>query len=116
MKIVCIAGPDIGKVVTSTCGKLLEVCCQHPNQTSSSNCPKENYDYDYSGEDYEDDIFGSTDDDSSYEDTITYNDDEQDIEDDIFRTGPTSGSPIQCGKRNNNGLAQIADLKVSISK
>jgi len=111
----CLTGPDISKVVTSTCGKLLDVCCQHPNQTAQQNCPEENSEYDDYGLDYNDDIFGSDEEDRTFK-TNNKDDINSDVDNDIFQDGPAAGSPGLCGKRNTNGLAQTENLKPSVDE
>ena len=83
-------------MVTSQCDKLIEVCCQHPKSPTKKKCA------DYDNFDDNDDIFGI------YEEPL----DDTDYEDDIFGEGPVTGTPGQCGKRNNQVLAQLSDLKV----
>lgn len=70
----------------------------------------------------DDEIFGTdeNDDNSGTDDyydifgTDTGNDDGSGIDDKIFGEGPATGTPGQCGKRNNEGLDRISDLEVTL--
>jgi hypothetical protein len=125
------AEPDPNEVVTSKCGKLLEVCCRHPAQSTPPKCQPNNngdidetdyYDktdnYDVFGTDddifgTDDDIFGSEDDifgsDGEDEEDGNLEEDEEDFDVDIFGEGPATGTPGQCGKRNNEGVTRNLD-------
>eukprot|EP00092_Neocalanus_flemingeri_P046630 GFUD01052514.1.p1 GENE.GFUD01052514.1~~GFUD01052514.1.p1 ORF type:complete len:444 (-),score=109.11 GFUD01052514.1:105-1436(-) len=118
--------PNHEEAVISKCGKLLEVCCRFPNSTAKPKDTTNNEENVDEDEIYgtDDDIFGADDEDDNYgteyEDDIFGTDDEYDddvsIEDKIFGVGPATGTPGQCGKRNNEGLDQGSDLQSSVDE